>query len=1327
VADRGDEDIEPLMEGRALWRTLARVAASGSALAALVFVGGRTIVDWQLGDDHSALARLESRVTRDLVDDASRLQRVARILASSDVVLSGLDQPAEARLFDHLAQASAPTRHAVLALTVFDAAGHATAWSGRASRLPLERVQSGSSLFVAPGPPGLRLVAIEPVLSKGQGGQRRRLGSVAAEAAPSKTLTDPSAEEFTVASWLGPVSLRRAFADRPQVSRPGQFIVRSSPGEALLEASVAASAPAETRARWQHRGRAVALTVLGVTALLCAATLVLARGRPGTWSPAGSIIGSLALIAGARVLFWIATPPHMASTEAVHSGLAYASVLLRGLHRSPLDLLLSALTAAAMVVVLVAPIRAAILSVRGRRATFPGGFSASIAPWLVQLAAGAAVWGLELGVLALVRDTTENASADLLRLAVLPWNPPRLALLVSLILWQAAAFWAAVLVCRGALAFWRPDRRSPLRWLLPAAWMLPSVIYVAFVRGGSPAAPILLMAAAVAGTAWITRRGIPWYRHGSQAARLGYLLLALLIPAWFLYPALGHYVDRTKRQLVQSQYGPQVRNHVEELQSRLGDTIHQIDHFPELDNIVRSLSQTADRPSPEAAFAIWRTTDLEEFRLTSAVELYDARGDLASRFALNFTEADVVPLRYRSRSCSWEIFGEAVPFGAAERTMLHAERGICGKAAGGQVKPSGAIVVHLMLDYSALPFISSQSPYYEFIRASRRGTAEGTPASDIELAIYGWGRSLLYSSSNRAWNLPDDVFRQAYRTREPFWTVLQRGGGRDRVFLSNDRNGIYVLGYPVPTLFNHLVRLAELSTLAVLTFLGLMALAGLARRLSRVRPYPAHLLVREFRTSFYRKLFLAFVAAAVIPVIAMALLVRAYFAHQLHNDVEVEAARTALVARRVIEESVALQQREVTIPTAALSDDVMVWISRVINQDVNIFDGPELLVTSERDLFASGLLPTRTPDDVYRAIAIERLPTYVGRDQIGDFDYLVAAAPVRVGSRNDILTVPLASRQRDIDREIDELDRGIHLGALLLILLGAGIGYWMAERIGDPVQRLTRATRRIAAGDLGARVIVRTADELQRLVEAFNRMAGELQRQRSQLERTNRLEAWAEMARQVAHDIKNPLTPIQLSAEHLQRVHRDSGSPLGLVLDNCVDTILGQVRLLRQIASEFSSFGSAPSPRPTPTSLSDLLHDVIEPYRLGLNGRVRFDLDVPPALPPLSMDRALIGRALTNVIENALHAMPGGGSLTISAHQRSDAVDIALTDTGVGMDEESTARIFEPYFSTKATGTGLGLSIARRNVELHGGRIAVASQRGAGTTVTITLPVDGGR
>jgi nitrogen fixation/metabolism regulation signal transduction histidine kinase len=280
----------------------------------------------------------------------------------------------------------------------------------------------------------------------------------------------------------------------------------------------------------------------------------------------------------------------------------------------------------------------------------------------------------------------------------------------------------------------------------------------------------------------------------------------------------------------------------------------------------------------------------------------------------------------------------------------------------------------------------------------------------------------------------------------------------------------------------------------------------------------------------------------------------------------------------------------------------------------------------------------------------------------------------------------------------------------------------MAERIADPIRRLTRATRRIARGDFDERISVRSSDELRRLVDAFNSMAAELKAQRDQLERTHRLEAWAEMARQVAHEIKNPLTPIQLSAEHLRRVHADRGKPMGAVLESCVTSILGQVRLLRQISSEFSSFASAPTARPGPVDLPDLVAEVVDPYRTGLAGRIDVDNQVAPPLPRVFVDRTLIARALSNIVENALHAMPGNGALRLTAEAGTDDVLLRVSDTGVGMDEEALALVFEPYFSTKATGTGLGLPIARRNVELSGGEIEVNSKSGTGTTVTLRLP-----
>ena len=653
--------------------------------------------------------------------------------------------------------------------------------------------------------------------------------------------------------------------------------------------------------------------------------------------------------------------------------------------------------------------------------------------------------------------------------------------------------------------------------------------------------------------------------------------------------------------------------------------------------------------------------------------------------------------------------------------MLHAERSIC-EGEGARLRVLGAIVVHVIPDYRTLPFVTSQSPYFELFRSGAGAPGEGTTGNEIAIVIYGWGLTPLYASGAVAWPVSEELFARIYRSREAFWTEIGRGNSRWHVYVSNDRSGIYAIGYPALSLFDRLVHLAELTTLAGIAYLlVLLGTAGFTR-LSRERPRVGRALLREIRASFYRKLLLAFVLASIIPVLTLAFVIRAYFAGLLLENVEAEAARSAFVAQRVIEESAALQQGAGQ-PVASPTDDDMIWISQVIDQDVNIFQGPRLLATSVFDLFASGLLPRRTPEHVYRAIAIQRLPNFVGEDRIGSVPYMVAGAPVRAGGEDAILTVPLANQQREIEREIDELDRGVHLGALFFILVGAAIGLSMAERIADPVRRLTRATRRIARGDFDERIAVRSADELRRLVDAFNSMAAELKAQRDQLERTHRLEAWAEMARQVAHEIKNPLTPIQLSAEHLRRVHADRGEPLGPVLDSCVTAILGQVRLLRQISSEFSSFAASPTARLAAVDLPELVNEVVEPYRTGLAGRIDIHNHAASPLPRVFVDRTLIARALSNIVENALHAMPGKGSLTLTAEVDAQAVLLRIRDTGVGMDDDALARVFEPYFSTKATGTGLGLPIARRNVELSGGEIQVESEKGRGTLVTLRLPI----
>jgi signal transduction histidine kinase len=170
------------------------------------------------------------------------------------------------------------------------------------------------------------------------------------------------------------------------------------------------------------------------------------------------------------------------------------------------------------------------------------------------------------------------------------------------------------------------------------------------------------------------------------------------------------------------------------------------------------------------------------------------------------------------------------------------------------------------------------------------------------------------------------------------------------------------------------------------------------------------------------------------------------------------------------------------------------------------------------------------------------------------------------------------------------------------------------------------------------------------------------------------------------------------------------------------DPILGQVKLLRQISGEFSSFASSPTARRAPADPVRLVNDVVEPYRTGLAGRIDIHNDIAASLPAVLVDRTLVARALANIVENALHAMPGTGSLRIASQVNDADVVIELEDSGIGMDAEALARVFEPYFSTKTTGTGLGLPIARRNIELSGGAIEVDSEKGRGTRVRVTLP-----
>jgi signal transduction histidine kinase len=1302
------------------WR---RLLLAGLTAAAAAGLAGVALERWWLGpNDATAAAYVEALVRQEFGGMIAALADVATGIATDPAARAPEDQAEAARtLFDLLARERAASPHPDdIAVTVYDAIrSEARAWSGRPSDIPPERIVGPQDLFVTRTALGLRLVQVQPIVSVGGGNvagdgpagvtDGRRLGAVAAEHVLSRAAAGAAiaSADDSFPTSIAPVSLRMRFEGAGEMPRDGAFLLRTPAGAPLVEGYVALVDLQKARAGWRRTVTGWVIVILGVTQLLLMGPLLDARARARLPKPAVvTTVGASALLLGGAAALWL--------------GITWSAFGRSGL---PLTLSFGAITFAALAALWASPAILLHTAARPRRAPR----AALLRFAVMNILAGVAMAAFILTFARVLAIAVDPATVDVRHFSLYPWNGARVLRLAGILALHVAALWAATLVLITARGVWRlPSGAIGTRLTLLLLWVLPTLVAGVFAMASGwqlPMVGLLLSAIACAVAALLARRVVVWYRFATIAARIFGLFVTFLVPAVLLYPSLNFFAELAIQRLITT-FAVEAQNHSAALLDRLGEAQREIDGIRNLADLVSEPTDASSPPDPKNAFFVWSQTVLARARLTSAVELYNRSDPRPSRFALNLPEYTGSTRQPQAiPSCQWDVFGEPLPIGSQKRLVLHAERGIC--VGNEPWRSVGTIVLHLAVDdYRTLPFITSQSPYFELFRPSEasRGAA---PGNDVHVAIYGWGLEPVYTSGLSAWPITEALFQRIYDpARRPFWETIPLGGDTYRVYFTNDRARIYAIGYPMLTLFDHLVHLAEVATLAGAAFVLVLLATAVFNRMSRERPRVGRALLREIRASFYRKLFLAFVLASIIPVLILALVIRAYFADLLRKDIQGEAARTASVAQRVIEESDALLNRGpdgVALP----NDDVMVWISQVIDQDVNIFDGPNLVATSERDLFASGLLPTRTPDAVYRAIVLQRLPSFVDEDQLGAFPYLIAATPVRIGDgeREQILTVPAALRQRDIEREIDDLDRGVHLAVLCFILLGAALGLSLAERIADPVRRLTRATQRIARGDFDARIAVRSVDELRRLVDAFNSMAGELKAQRSELERTHRLEAWAEMARQVAHEIKNPLTPIQLSAEHLLRVHADKGQPLGSVLEGCVHAILGQVSLLRQIASEFSSFASSPQVKLAPVDLPDLVAEILDPYRAGLASRIEIHNDVTGPLPRVLVDRTLIMRALANIVENALHAMPATGELAVAATGGPDVVVLTVRDTGVGMDEEALARVFEPYFSTKTSGTGLGLPIARRNVELSGGTIEVESRKGQGTIVRVRLPV----
>ena len=359
-----------------------------------------------------------------------------------------------------------------------------------------------------------------------------------------------------------------------------------------------------------------------------------------------------------------------------------------------------------------------------------------------------------------------------------------------------------------------------------------------------------------------------------------------------------------------------------------------------------------------------------------------------------------------------------------------------------------------------------------------------------------------------------------------------------------------------------------------------------------------------------------------------------------------------------------------------------------------------------------------------RSSGLQTTPPVAMQDKDGE-SLNLTAIPLKTADGSVTAVLIVASSRRELMEALQHIRTTAYGVAGVGILFAIIISLWIAARVSRPVEQLAQAAREVAAGNWDVQVPVRSKDEVGLLAGAFNGMTKELIDQRERLVQSERVAAWRELARRLAHELKNPLFPLQLTVENMIRAKKTSPEMFEEVFTEGATTLTDEITNLKTIIGRFSDFSKMPKPQVDEMDMRDILSRIIRLYRPTLQQQkhpIEIVSAISPDKLPVSVDAELMHRALSNLVLNAMDAMPDGGTLMVTASRNGDSVRVTIVDNGHGMTVEECERLFTPYYTTKLKGTGLGLAIVQSVIADHHGTIGVESHPGSGTTFIIDLP-----
>jgi signal transduction histidine kinase len=474
-----------------------------------------------------------------------------------------------------------------------------------------------------------------------------------------------------------------------------------------------------------------------------------------------------------------------------------------------------------------------------------------------------------------------------------------------------------------------------------------------------------------------------------------------------------------------------------------------------------------------------------------------------------------------------------------------------------------------------------------------------------------------------------------------------------------------------------------------------------------------------YRLTFRDRIFVALLLTAVLPLILIVYYAKNVAEQRLMEETAERLEReTNLVVFRIVEKVSGSENSPDDITNSAVEE-----IAKELNTDLNFYVDTLLRATSRQELYAVGVLDRRLSGNAYSAVVIRQEKFHQQTENVGRYRYAVGYRPVHSsrGVLLGIVSVPTLYRQDELDRQISRQSAflfGVYAFMFFIILIVANT---VAARIASPIQQMTEATRKVSRGEFDVALFNEKADgEIGELMHSFEAMTRDLKRQREELVRYEREMAWKQMAKQVAHEIKNPLTPMKLSLQHLRQTYRDRVSDFDKILEEVTKTCIDQVDALSRIASEFSRFGRLPKANIEPWDINVIVEEALRLFEQ--EGDIEFETEFAQHLPKVRADNEELRRAFINIVRNGVQAMNGRGKMMIRTSCTARDVIVAIRDFGPGIPKALMTRLFEPNFSTKTEGMGLGLAIVKKTIDDLGGRIVVESKVNEGTEVTIALP-----